>query len=405
MWEAIFLRSDFLMALKIKVKKQYLTKYQNGYPLLSSEWIQSLPGGIREGDLIDILSPNGQFIAKGYYGKQNKGVGWIFSAKREAKLDGSFFQHIISQALTLRKSLFSDESTTAFRLFNGEGDGLGGVTVDYYDGFLLVQWYSLGIYRYKKDFLKTWFSFPFVKGIYEKKRFETSEETSDFVGGIEAPAPLLVKENGITYATYLNDGWMTGIFLDQREVRKRIMDEYALSKRVLNTFSYTGAFSIAALYGGAAHTTSVDVAKRSLAKTAEQLQVNGMDPAEQAIVVEDVFHYFKYAKRKGLRFDLVIADPPSFARTKKITFRASKDYPELLHDLIEITAPNGMIVASTNYAGFSFQKFKEQVEEAFRGTKRSYQIRETFQLPVDFATIESFPEGNYLKVLFLELDV
>lgn len=76
----------------------------------------------------------------------------------------------------------------------------------------------------------------------KKKRFETSEETSDFVGGIEAPAPLLVKENGITYATYLNDGWMTGIFLDQREVRKRIMDEYALSKRVLNTFSYTGAF-------------------------------------------------------------------------------------------------------------------------------------------------------------------
>ncbi|EUJ21465.1 S-adenosylmethionine [Listeria aquatica FSL S10-1188] len=121
--------------------------------------------------MIDILSPSGQFIAKGYYGKQNKGLGWIFSAKREAKLDGSFFQHIISQALTLRKSLFSDELTTAFRLFNGEGDGLGGVTVDYYDGFLLVQWYSLGIYRYKKDFLKTWFSFPFVKGIYEKKTF------------------------------------------------------------------------------------------------------------------------------------------------------------------------------------------------------------------------------------------
>ncbi|MHC5252584.1 class I SAM-dependent rRNA methyltransferase [Listeria kieliensis] len=394
-----------MKAPKIKIKKQYLSKYQNGYPLLAPEWIQSLPEGLKEGDLVDVSSPDGKFIAKGYYGKQNKGLGWIFSAEREDKLDGSFFQRVMNQALTLRKSLFDDELTTAFRLFNGEGDGLGGITVDYYDGFLLIQWYSLGIYRYKKAFLKVLSTLSFVKGIYEKKRFETSEETSDFIWGKEAPAPLLIKENGITYATYLNDGWMTGIFLDQREVRKRIMDEYALSKRVLNTFSYTGAFSVAALYGGAAHTTSVDVAKRSLAKTTEQLEVNGMDPASQAIVVEDVFHYFKYAKRKGLQFDLVISDPPSFARTKKITFRASKDYPELLRDLIEITALNGVIVASTNYAGFSLTKFAQQVKEAFKGTKRSYKIRETFQLPTDFATLQSFPEGNYLKVLFLELDV
>nr|WP_149023014.1 class I SAM-dependent rRNA methyltransferase [Listeria floridensis] len=395
----------FLNEVTLKINKQHLKAYQNGYPLILRDNLETWRDDLHEGDLIRLVDSGGRFVAKGYYGLQNKGIGWIFTTEEQVNLDGSLFKRLIHKALEKRQSLFNDESTTAFRLFNGEGDGLGGITVDYYDGYLLFQWYSIGIYHYQKEFTRTWFDLPFVKGIYEKKRFETTEQASDFVGGTEAPLPLIVKENGINYATYLNDGWMTGIFLDQRDVRKRIMDHYASGKTVLNTFSYTGAFSVAALYGGALQTTSVDVAKRSRKKTAEQFEVNGIDPEAQAIVVEDVFQYFKYAKRKGLSFDLVITDPPSFARTKKITFRVAKDYPELLREVIAITARHGVIVASTNYAGFSLSKFTELVEKAFNGTGRSFAIRETYRLPHDFQVNKSFNEGNYLKVLFLELDI
>ncbi|MCY8252114.1 class I SAM-dependent methyltransferase, partial [Bacillus inaquosorum] len=160
--------------------------------------------------------------------------------------------------------------------------------------------------------------------------------------------PIIILENGIQYAVDLNEGAMTGIFLDQRHVRKVIRDRYAKGKTVLNTFSYTGAFSVAAALGGAEKTTSVDVANRSLAKTIEQFSVNKLDYEAHDIKVMDVFNYFSYAAKKDLRFDLIILDPPSFARTKKRTFSAAKDYKNLLKETIAITADKGIIVASTN---------------------------------------------------------
>src|SRR5690606_4074628 len=164
-------------------------------------------------------------------------------------------------------------------LFNGEGDGIGGVIIDYYDGFFLVSWYSEGIYTFKEPLVAALQNIAEFKGIYEKKRFDTKGqyiEDDDFVTGERGEFPLIVKENGVNFAVYLNDGAMTGIFLDQRDVRRTIKEKYAAGKTVLNTFSYTGAFSVAAAIGGAAKTTSVDLAKRSSAKTIEQFSVNGI---------------------------------------------------------------------------------------------------------------------------------
>lgn len=305
-----------------------------------------------------------------------------------------------------RQVFFNDDTTTAFRIFNGEGDGLGGLTIDYYDGFLVLQWYSQGIYKWKSTLLAALKKAINTLGIYEKRRFDAKGqylESDDFLEGHIAPEPLIVKENGINYAVYLNDGAMTGIFLDQRDVRKTICDTYAAGRTVLNTFSYTGAFSIAAAFGGAIHTTNVDVANRSIPKTREQFTVNKLDPAEHTIMAEDVFQYFKYANRKALAFGMVILDPPSFARTKKTTFSVAKDYGKLLEESIAITNPNGIIIASTNYAGYGMDKFKQVVQGAFKNQGREYKIVEQFTLPADFVTQSSFREGDYLKVLFLEV--
>lgn len=389
----------------VKIKAQYSNKMKKGNPIVLKDAIVNIDNLETEGMIIKLVDEQDQFIGKGYYGKQNKGFGWILTRKENEEINNDFFRHKIMKAVQYRQAFFQDKETTAFRVFNGEGDGIGGLTIDYYDGYYVLSWYSLGIYQFKDAIIDALTNLVQYKGIYQKKRFAEDGkyvEEDDFVTGEQGQFPLIVKENGASFAVYLNDGAMVGVFLDQREVRKRIRDRYAKGKNVLNTFSYTGAFSVFAALGGALKTTSVDLANRSRSKTIEQFSVNGIDYEAQDIIVEDVFQYFKYAVKKQLTFDLVILDPPSFARSKKVTFSAAKDYTKLLKQAIAITEPDGVIVASTNSAAFDMKKFKGFIEKAFRDSGEKYKILEEYSLPADFKTINEYKEGNYLKVVFVK---
>ncbi|KKB44188.1 class I SAM-dependent rRNA methyltransferase [Bacillus thermotolerans] len=391
--------------VKLKVKPAHVKSLKAGYPLVKKEAILNWRDLKKEGTVIELVDEKGQFLGKGYYGLQNKGCGWVLTRNPKEEMNQPFFEKKLKVAIDARKSFFEDEETTAFRVFNGEGDGIGGLTIDFFDGYFLINWYSEGIYRFKEEIVQSLRTITAFKGLYEKKRFAEKGayiEDDDFIEGERASFPLIVKENGIHFAVYLNESAMVGVFLDQREVRKAIRDRYAEGKRVLNTFSYTGAFSVAAALGGAVKTTSVDVANRSKSKTIEQFSMNGIDYEAQDIIVEDVFNYFKYAVRKKLVFDLVILDPPSYARSKKNTFSAGKDYPDLLEKAIHITEKNGIIVASTNSSTFGMDKFKGFIKKAFHQAGAEYNILEEFRLPPDFKTIKSYKEGNYLKVVFIE---
>jgi 23S rRNA (cytosine1962-C5)-methyltransferase len=392
--------------INLTLKPDFVQKFKEGYPLLSKEVINNWNDTIKEGTIVNLLDSRKNFVAKGYYGIQNKGLGWVLSSKKDEMIDVDFFTTKIYEALTCRESFFNDKTTTAFRVFNGEGDGVGGLTMDYFDGFYLFTWYSLGIYELKENILKAFKSCVDYKGIYQKKRFDGKgkylDDKDDFLFGQKAPQALIVKENSANFAIYLNDGAMVGVFLDQREVRKTLRDKYAKGKTVLNTFSYTGAFSVFASLGGAKQTTSVDLAKRSLAKTTEQFSINNIDPTEQNIIVEDVFNYFKYALRKKMLFDIVIVDPPSFARSKKHTFSANKDYVKLLKEVIQITNKGGVIIASTNSANFGMMRFHDFISTAFKELKGKYQVLESFSLPKDFKVLDKFKESNYLKVVFVK---
>jgi 23S rRNA (cytosine1962-C5)-methyltransferase len=391
--------------IKLKVKSNYAKNIKEGYPLIMEEAIVNMKDVHEEGTIIELIDDSQHFLGKGYYGKQNKGRGWVLSQNQHETFDVHFFERKLKLAIEHRSSLFQDSTTTAFRVFNGEGDGVGGLTIDFYESYYVISWYSEGIYQFKNEVIQALTNIVNVKGLYEKKRFAsqgTYMEDDDFISGEKAPEPLLVKENDMNFAVYLNDGAMVGIFLDQRDVRKTIRESYSQGKNVLNTFSYTGAFSVASALGGATKTTSVDLANRSKSKTIEQFSVNAIDYEAQDIIVEDVFNYFKYAVRKKLTFELVILDPPSFARSKKHTFSAGKDYPELLVQAISITEKNGIIVASSNCSTFGMAKFKGFIEKAFKQTGGKYVIREEFSLPTDFKTINEYKEGDYLKVVFIE---
>ncbi|HDR6756329.1 class I SAM-dependent rRNA methyltransferase [Bacillus cereus group sp. MYBK249-1] len=393
------------LEVTVKIKPKFIKEIKSGYPLILKDAIQNLNDVREEGTIIKVVDEKNNFVGKGYYGKQNKGYGWILTRKESEQINQSFFESKIKSALHKRKQFYKSSDTTAFRVVNGEGDGLGGLIIDYYDGYYVVSWYSEGIYTFRDEIIAALQKVANFKGIYEKKRFDTKGkyiEGDDFVAGERGEFPLIVKENGVNFAVYLNDGAMVGVFLDQRNVRKQIRDKYAKGRTVLNMFSYTGAFSVFAALGGASKTTSVDLANRSLSKTIEQFSVNEVDYEAQDIIVEDVFLYFKYAAKKKMKFDMVVLDPPSFARSKKYTFSAAKDYKNLLKETIAITENNGIIVASTNCSVFDMKKFKGFIDTSFKEMNGKYKILEEHSLPEDFRTIDQFKEGDYLKVVFIE---
>ena len=388
----------------LKTKAAQLVK--KGSPLLSQEDL-ARPLDAKEGECVRVCDEKKEFLAMAYVGFQHKGIGWVYSKNDGEKLTPQFVKGLFQKAAKKRSSLMMDDSTTSFRLFNGEGDGLGGITIDWYDGFVVVSWYSAGIYQWKELIVEQLQeAIPSIKGIYEKIRYASKEKLpeSQFVRGVKASEPLIVQEEGVRYATYLDEGLMTGIFLDQREVRTLLRDDYSAGKTILNLFSYTGAFSVAAAMGGAVQTTSVDVANRSLEKTREQFEVNGIDISEQKIYVMDVFDYIKYAAKKALTFDTIVLDPPSFARTKKRTFSVAKDYAGLVEQLVLLTAKKGTLILSTNTANVSEKQFLEMIHKGLHSSGRRYRIVHQKKLPMDFPAAPHTPLSDYLKVVFVEME-
>lgn len=389
--------------MKLQVTKKAEHKFKKGYPLIQKEDLQQVPAPLPT-DWLTLIDSKGQRLAEGYLGEQNKGIGWLLSW--HGPINQSFFQQLFEISREKRTSFEKDSLTTAYRLFNGEGDGIGGLIIDRYADYAVFSWYNETLYQKKAELLTAFRTvYPDIIGAYEKIRFSTKNlPESQFLYGEQAPEPLLVTENGVQFATYLNEGLMTGIFLDQKEVRGRLVDGFAVGKTVLNMFSYTGAFSVAAAMGGAVATTSVDLAKRSLPKTTYQFEVNHLNLAPQKIIVMDVFDYFKYASRKGLSYDMIILDPPSFARNKKKVFSVAKNYGELVKDSIDILTDKGTLIASTNAANLSLAKYQKMVITALQEKNVRYKITDTYQLPADFQVNPNFPEGNYLKVLFIEIE-
>lgn len=351
---------------------------------------------------VELTNQNGKYVANAYFSNQNKGIGWVYS-QNTADFSVSLLIEKFNKAKQLREKLFSDELTTAFCLFNESGDGLGGLKIDVYNQYAVFSFYNEFIYQHREMIVSAFQEvFPDIIGGYVKHRFKNAKNISAHLFGEQHEDCLVIKENGIIYASYLNDGLMTGIFLDQREVRGQIADGISMGKKVLNLFSYTAAFSVAAAMGGAIETTSVDLAKRSIEKSREHFFLNQLSLDNNHFVVMDTFEYYKYAKRKGLKFDLIIIDPPSFARNKRKVFSVQKNYGELIEGAMEILNPKGMIIASTNAENLNLSAFKKILETALAGKK--YNFKQVFRLPNDFPYSAYHKEMNYLKVFIIEVN-
>ncbi|MEQ9811105.1 class I SAM-dependent rRNA methyltransferase [Streptococcus jiangjianxini] len=384
---------------KLRLSAQVEKKLNKGIVLLEKD---DLSTAKTKDNLVQLVSKSGQLIATAYLSEQNKGLGWVIS-KDEVELTQAFFENLFIKAKKSRLSYINDSNTTAYRLFNQEGDGFGGFTVDRYDDFAVFSWYNAFVYRIKDMVVEAFKTvFPELVGAYEKYRFKGAEIQSAHLYGEEAPEAFDILENNIKYQIFLNDGLMTGIFLDQHDVRGRLIDGLAAGKSVLNLFSYTAAFSIAAAMGGATQTTSVDLAKRSVELSEAHFKANGLDMANHKLMVMDVFDYYRYAKRHELTYDVIVIDPPSFARNKKQTFSVSKDYHRLVNQALDLLNPNGLLILSTNASNLSVEQFQKQINKGFG--EQAYQVLSLDRLPDDFKINKNDERSNYLKVFTIKVE-
>ena len=389
---------------KIIIKQKYSKLFRKGPNIILADYLKNLDKQEQK-QFVQFIDEHNQFLGTGYLGAENKGIGWLLTTNKQP-INTNFFINALQKAKEERTEFFANqEMTNAFRIVNGIADQLGGITIDYYDNYLVISLYNQTIEQKLQAIVSAIYEvYPNVKGIYVKYRYKNAKQDSRFIWGELAPEPLIVKENYVQYATYLNEGLMTGIFLDQHNARKKLVEGAACGQKVLNLFSYTGAFSVAAAMGGALETTSVDLAKRSLPKTREMFEVNGLDLAAHKIVVMDTFDFCKWAQKKELQYEMIILDPPSFARNGKKTWSVAKDYTRLVAAVLPLLSPNGVLIASTNASNVSLDKFKMLVEKGFKQKNRRYKLEALDKLPADFKTVQAFPQGDYLKVLTYRAD-
>ncbi|MBJ8325228.1 class I SAM-dependent rRNA methyltransferase [Streptococcus pacificus] len=374
-------------------------KINNGIQLLDGHDFKDLS---IDNQLVEVFSKTQHFLGMAYLSKQNKGIGWFLSHQK-ITLDETYFKVLFDKAKKERSYYFQSDLTTAFRVFNQDGDNFGGLTVDLYDDYAVFSWYNLFVYQIREQIVAAFKEiFPEIKGAYEKIRFKGIDYQSAHLYGQEAPETFTILENGVSYQVFLNKGLMTGIFLDQHEVREALISHLSSGKKILNLFSYTAAFSVAASMGGAVETTSVDLANRSKEMSIAHFKANHFELVNHRFIVMDVFDFFKYAKRHQLTYDVVIIDPPSFAKNKKKVFSVAKDYHQLISQSLPLLNEQGLIIASTNAANLSLTQFKKELEKGFGAQKHSYET--LYQLPSDFKINKNDERSNYLKVFTIKVN-
>jgi 23S rRNA (cytosine1962-C5)-methyltransferase len=318
---------------------------------------------------------------------------WVAGRTSSAVGDPGDLAARLRAAADARWALGRSRSVDAFRLVHGEGDCLPGMAVDLYGEHLLLHLFAPELQERKDEILDVLHSLG-PRGVYVKTHPKRADNLVDprasdlcpshAVRGEDAPDPLPVHEHGLTYWVRLGDGLKTGIFLDQRDNRRRI-GEMSEGLRVLNLFAYTCAFTVAAARGGAKSTVSVDVSAAALGRGEQNLAENGFGASfDHEIMCEDVFDWLRLAARHSERFDLVVLDPPSYATTHKSRFVAESDYPDLAKAALALLAPGGRMLACTNHRGISSRKFRRHLFEAGRLSGREIQQVKDLPPPLDF---------------------
>ncbi len=315
---------------------------------------------------------------------------------------------IIERAARLRACLFgsfgAEPVTNAYRLLNDSGDGAEGFTVDAYAGFLVVQVLDSMALQSAPALVEALEKILQPRGIVQKLRYQQTERgrvPGQIVQGESPPCALGVLENSVPLEVELLEGLHTGLFTDMREEHAR-MRQLAVGRRVLNTFAYTGAFSVAAALGGATSVTSVDVIARPLDRAKRNFELSGVETTAHHFVRMEVIEYLQLAKRRGWTFQAIVLDPPTFATFKSGHWSARTGYKQLLQLALGVLDPEGLLWAAANTESMPPERFEQLIGHALREARRNARVIALGGLPPDYPTPIDNPQARYLKVHLLQ---
>lgn len=361
---------------------------------------------IAEGAVVDVFGKSGDFLARGHF--QIGSIAVRVLSFRQEEIDAAWWRDHIAAAYALRRTLGLTDSgeTTCYRLVHGEGDSLPGLVVDVYGTTAVVQCHSVGMYRSRlqiADALLACFGSR-ITAVYDK-----SSQTVPFnarLGAVDgylrgaASVPLTVRENGLRFLVNWEAGQKTGFFLDQRENRE-LVRRYAAGRTVLNTFCYTGGFSVYALAGGAVEVCSVDSSERAVALADENVRLNFGPEAKHTSLAADAVEHLRDI---GDRYDLIILDPPAFAKHHKVLGNAMQGYRRLNARAIAQIRPGGILFTFSCSQAVSKELFRTTVFSAAAQAGRRVRILHQLTQPADHPINIYHPEGEYLKGLVLYVE-
>jgi|GEM_PF-728761 len=366
---------------------------------------------VEPGRPVRLLNAKNETLALGVADPENEVVRvWRAGESATARLralDAAFFRGEASRALALRRTLGLVDGASAYRLVNGEGDGLSGLSADIYGPFAVVTALSRGLLGHARLLAEATMAvlaeagFP-LRGAVLKVRLKAQgaspERAKDQVIGEEPPEKLVVRELGIPYEVHLRGAINVGLFSDMREHRAGL-HRFVRERRVLNTFAYTGALSLAAARAGAASVTSVDLAAGPLAWARENFRLSGLDPTDARFRWEtsDVFRFLENEKTRGAEYDVIILDPPTVSGARAASWAQKRDYPELVAAACALLPDEGghLWVSSNTHRGPSVTK---HIEAGLTLARRAGAILELGGLPPDFPTPVNWPAARYLEV-------
>ncbi|MCP4310432.1 MAG: class I SAM-dependent rRNA methyltransferase [Bacteroidetes bacterium] len=390
---------------KIVLKSGKDSSLRRFHPWVFSGAIKKIHGPAREGGMVDIYDNKDEFLASGHYQQGSIAVRVLSFDQLDFNQD--FWDERIMRAWKLREKLgmVDNDQTNVFRWVNAEGDGMPGLIVDYYNGAAVVQMHSIGMYK-NLGAIKA--SLLTVAGARIHTIYNKSQSTLPEKPGIEERSGFLlgdaphseVLENGFRFRVNWTEGQKTGFFIDQRENRS-MLGSWSEGRKVLNMFGYTGGFSVYGLGGGAELVHSVDSSGKAIDLTREHMEMNFPGSKKHEAYAVDAFSYFREIKDQ---YDLIILDPPAFAKHQNVLNNALQGYKRLNQRAFEVIAPGGVLFTFSCSQAVSKENFRKSVFVAAANARRNVRILQQLTQPADHPISLYHPEGEYLKGLVLEVE-
>lgn len=391
--------------VKIILKSGKDQSVKRFHPWIFSGAIKKMSGEPSEGDVVQVFSNKEEFLGCGHY--QDASIAVRLLSFREKDVDAEFFRDRIREAAVLRSGLglLPGGETDVFRLVNAEGDGLPGLIVDYYNGTAVMQCHSIGMHRIRDSLIR---GLQEVLGDGLEAIYDRSSSTlpSRYAAGCKDEYLMgegreaLVSECGYRFRVDWERGQKTGFFIDQRENRKWLSG-FCRGRKVLNLFGYTGGFSVYAVGGGAELVHTVDSSAHAVELARQNMELNFGSGDRHEGILSDAFEYLEYPKEP---YDVIVLDPPAFAKHQNVLHNALQGYKRLNAKALEIIRPGGTLITFSCSQAVSRENFRKSVFAASANTGRRIRILNRLSQPADHPVSIYHPEGEYLKGLVLAVD-